>query len=90
MTIITKKISPEWFEYIFAGKKHYELRLNDFDITEGDTLVLEEWTDDNPRVRTGRTIKKTVTYVGKFKPQEIKWATPEEVSEKGLQIISFK
>ncbi len=90
MAIVTKKISPEWFELILAGKKTYELRLNDFEINPGDTLLLEEWTDDNPRVKTGRTLEKIVTYIGRFKPQEITWASQADVMNKGLQIISFK
>lgn len=38
-----KKVWPEYFENILSGKKKYELRLNDFDVKEGDVLVLEEW-----------------------------------------------
>lgn len=90
MAVVTKKISPQYFELIYAGKKTYELRLNDFEIKEGDTLLLEEWTDDNPRIKTGRTLEKNVTYIGRFKPNEITWATADEVNSKGLQIISFK
>ncbi len=43
MAIINKKIWPEYFDAITSGKKKYELRLNDFEVNEGDTLVLEEW-----------------------------------------------
>ena len=32
MTIIKKKIWPEYFDAVFLGKKKYELRLNDFEI----------------------------------------------------------
>lgn len=42
MTNIHKKINPEYFNAILSGKKNFELRLNDFDINEGDTMVLEE------------------------------------------------
>ena len=31
------------FELVKSGKKKFELRLADFDIKEGDTLVLKEW-----------------------------------------------
>ncbi len=88
MSIITKKIQPKYFEAILAGKKTYELRLSDFEINEGDTLVLEEW-DGEPRVFTGRKLEKTVTHVGKFKIDELFWPV-EEVMEKGLQIISIE
>lgn len=43
MAIINKKIWPEYFDAVASGNKKFELRLNDFDIKEGDTLVLEEW-----------------------------------------------
>lgn len=92
---ITKKISPEYFQAILDGRKKYELRLNDFEIAEGDTLVLVEYTSSNPETRqtTGRTIEKRVTYLRKFKPSELQTAlrcTPDELEEKGIQIISFE
>lgn len=88
MTDIEKKILPEYFDPILAGEKNYELRLGDFECQPGDTLILREW-DPNKNDYTGRELKKTVTYVGKFKPNELFWS-PEEIQEKGLQIISFK
>ena len=87
MAIIKKKILPEYFEAVFSGKKKYEFRLNDFDIKEGDTLLLEE-IDPVTKEFTGRTIEKIVSYVGKFKVDELVWPE-EEIKEKGLQIISF-
>lgn len=85
---IKKKIWPEWFDAVASGKKKFELRLNDFDIHEGDTLVLEEW-DPKTKEYTGRSIEKKVTYVGKFKVDQLFW--PEEaVKEKGLQVISLE
>ena len=59
MAKIRKKIWPEYFELVKAGKKRFELRLADFDIKEGDVLVLEEW---NPKTKeyTGRKIEKKV------------------------------
>jgi hypothetical protein len=32
---IEKKVWPEYFKKIMDGKKTFELRLNDFDISEG-------------------------------------------------------
>lgn len=87
MSIIKKKIWPEYFEAVVSGKKKYELRLNDFDIQEGDTLILEEW-DPQTQNYTGRKTAKKVTYVGKFKIDKLFW--PEsEIKEKGIQIISL-
>ena len=42
MAIVYKKVWPEFFEKIISGKKKFELRLADFEINEGDTLVLDE------------------------------------------------
>ena len=87
---IIKKVLPEYFQDIFDGKKKYELRLNDFEIEPGDILVLEEWTsvDHNTRQATGRVIEKQVTYIRKFKLQDL-WFSEEDIKEKGFQIISF-
>ena len=88
MSIIKKKIWPEYFDAVSSGKKKYELRLNDFEVEEGDILVLEEW---NPKTQeyTGRKIEKKVTYVGKFKFDKLFWPE-EQIKEKGIQIISLE
>lgn len=88
---IIKKVLPEYFQDIVDGKKNYELRLNDFEISPGDTLVLEEWTsaDHNTRQRTGRVLEKKVTYLKKFKLQDL-WWSEAELADKGIQIISFE
>lgn len=87
MAIVKKKIWLEYFEAVISGKTKYELRLNDFEIKEGDTLVLEEW---NPKTNayTGRKVEKKVTYVGRFKLGELFWPE-EQVREKGIQVISL-
>lgn len=87
MTVIKKKVWPEYFNDLTSGKKKFELRLNDFDVKEGDILLLEEW-DPKTQQYTGRKIEKKVTYVLKFKINESFWPE-EEIKEKGLQIISF-
>lgn len=86
--VIGKKILPEYFQAILDGKKPYELRLGDFDIGPGDILVLKEW-DKVSQEFTGRVIKKEVTYVGKFKVDNLYWPE-EDIKKHGLQIISFK
>lgn len=56
---IHKKIWPEYFEAVQAGRKTYELRLQDFKIEEGDAIVLEEW-DPATKSFTGRSITRRV------------------------------
>ena len=88
MKKIKKKVWPEYFDAIVSGKKKYELRLNDFEIKEGDALILEEWSPKTEKY-TGRKVEKKVTYVGKFKIDRLFW--PEDkIKEKGIQIISLE
>ena len=90
MRKIEKKIWPEYFQQILDDKKTFEVRLNDFDIGEGDILVLKEW-DPKTKNYTGRELEKTVGYVGKWKIEELTKFWPiEEINDKGIQIISLK
>lgn len=87
---VEKKIWPKYFEEISGGSKTFEVRLNDFEIAEGDTLVLREW---NPETKeyTGRTIEKQVGFVGTRTIDQLTQFWPREtIEEKGLKIISLK
>lgn len=89
MTIIKKKILPEYFELIKSGKKKFELRLADFDVKEGDTLILEEWTGlGADRKPTGRTIEKKVGYVLKFDLD--KFGQKEAIEKHGLYVLGLE
>jgi len=87
MTTIHKKVWREYFEKIISGKKKLELRLADFEVNEGDTLVLEEW-DKDKKDYTGRKVEVVATYILKTKDQTF-WPA-EEVEKYGLQIIQFE
>jgi len=87
MTAIRKKVWPEYFEKIISGKKKVSLRLADFKINEGDTLVLEEW-DKDKKEYTGRKVEVIATYILKTKGQTF-WHQ-EEVNKYGFQIIQFE
>ena len=87
MHVIHKKVWPEYFEKILSGKKKLELRLADFDINEGDTLVLEEW-DNKKQEYTDRKINVIATHILKTKGQTF-WPQ-EEVDKYGFQVIQFK
>lgn len=90
MKKIEKKVWPEYYQSIFEGKKTFELRLNDFEIHEGDILVLKEW-DPKTKEYTGRKLEKEVGYVGRWKVDDLTIFWPkEEIDEKGFQIISLK
>ena len=90
MKKIEKKTWPEYFQAILDGRKTFEWRLNDFDIAEGDTLVLKEW-DPKTKDYTGRQIEKKVGYVGKWKISDLEVFHPmEEIEKNGFYIISLK
>jgi len=85
---IKKKIWPKYFKKILTGEKNFELRLNDFPCKKGDTLLLEEW-DPKSESYTGRSVSKKVSYVGKFKIDNLFWPKAE-IEKKGIQIIALK
>ena len=87
MAVIKKKIWPEYFELVASGKKKFELRMNDFKVNEGDTIILEEWNQKTHQY-TGRTIKKNVEYVLKFGLND--FGQKNEIEQKGLVIIQMK
>ena len=87
MATIRKKVWREYFEKIISGQKKLELRLADFEINEGDILVLEEW-DKDKKDYTGRKIEVIATYILKTKGQTF-WPA-EDVEKYGFQIIQFE
>ena len=90
MKKIEKKVWPEYFQEIFDGKKTFELRLNNFNINEGDTLVLKEW-DPKTKDYTGRELEKKVGYVGHWKIDDLAQFWPrEDIDNVGIQVISIK
>ena len=86
MAIIKKKIWPEYFELVSSGKKKFELRLADFEVGEGDTLLLEEW-DPKTKEYTGRKIEKRVSFVLKFYLND--FGQEDIIKEKGLVVIQM-
>lgn len=87
MKTIKKKIHPEYFEAVASGNKRYEFRVADFDVTEGDTLLLQEW---NPKTKsyTGRELTKKISYVGKFTIDS--FGQREALEKHGFYILSLE
>ncbi len=90
MAIIKKKLWKQYYDAVASGEKKAEFRLNDFDVAEGDTLLLEEW-DPETKTYTGRVIERTVTCVTKLPTNQLEqfWSK-EEIQEKGFQMISME
>ncbi|MDD5146131.1 MAG: DUF3850 domain-containing protein [Candidatus Pacebacteria bacterium] len=86
MATIRKKAWPELFELVKTGKKNFDLRLADFDVQEGDTLILEEWDPETEKY-TGRILEKTVKYVMAFNLND--FGQKQNIEEKGLYIIQL-
>jgi ribosomal protein S17 len=84
---IKKKTWPELFQKILDGKKTADLRLADFDIQEGDVLILEEY---NPKTKqyTGRILKKKVKNLNKVKLTD--YHSPEDITKYGHWIIELE
>ena len=87
MAIIKKKTWPEIFCEVLVGKKRFDVRVADFDIAKGDTLVLEEW-DPKTKEYTGRSIEKKIDYVLSYGLN--RFGQAEEIKEKGLLVIQFE
>ena len=65
---ICKKILPKYFAAVQAGWKNFELRKDEDNVCIGDVIILEELNPDNGS-RTGRQIKRKVTYVLRNVPE---------------------
>ena len=87
MVVIEKKVWPKYFDLIKEGKKTFEIRLADFEVKEGDILLLREW-DPKRKEYTGRELRLRVTYVTNTKDQR-HWSK-EEVEKYGLWVIGFE
>jgi ribosomal protein S17 len=85
--IIKKKTWPEYFEKILSGEKTYDCRIADFEVNVGDTIIFEEY-DPQTKSYTGRTLSKTISFVGKTK----NWTfyDKKEVEKYGFVIMSLK
>ena len=55
MRTIRKKTWPVLFRWMLEGKKNTDLRLADFDVEEGDMLILEEYDPERRGTRAGRS-----------------------------------
>lgn len=80
-----KKVWPKEFEAIASGEKTFELRLADFELNEGDELVLKEF-DPNTGEYTGRNITKKARKVRKI---DLTRYYDLQDLKKGVYVIEF-
>lgn len=84
---IKKKCWPDLFQKVLDGKKNADVRLADFDISEGDVLVFEEY-DPDKKEYTGRVIKKKVKNLNKIKVTDFN--SKDEVEKFGHWVIELE
>ena len=84
---IHKKIWPEFFEKVLSGEKRFELRIADFEISPGDTLILEEW-NQNTKSYTGRRLIKNVGYI--LKSDLDQFGQRALIGKHGLYVITLE
>jgi len=84
---IKKKTWPEWFQKVKTGKKTVEIRLADFEVNDGDVLVLEEW-DPNTKEYTGDVLRKEVKNVNKVRMSD--FHSIEDIEKFGLWVIELE
>ena len=71
---------------VLTGKKTFDLRAGDFEVCEGDTLILEEW-DPKTGKYTGRMLEKTVGYVLKLNLDD--FGQRELIVKNGIVVIQL-
>lgn len=84
--IIKKKSWPKIFNLMKSGQKKFDVRVADFKVKKGDTLVLQEF-DPKKKVYTGRQLTKKVKYVLNFKLND--FGQKKAIEKKGLYIIQL-
>ena len=83
---IHKRTWTPFFEAILRGDKNGEVRLNDFDVQSGDTLVLDEWNQNTGY--TGRSIKRKVRAI--FPVDFHQFHSAEEIQKHGHLYIELE
>lgn len=56
------KCWPEYYELCLSGAKPFEIRLNDRDYQQGDSIFMREWDPDTSQY-TGRSAFFSVGYI---------------------------
>ena len=87
MAVIRKKSYAPYFEQVLRGEKKFDLRLADFDVAPGDTIIFEEY-DEKTRRPTGRTSSHRVGYV--LCTKDAAFWTPREIEKFGCVVMGLE
>jgi hypothetical protein len=55
------KTLPKWYKDVVSGAKTFEVRRNDRNFQVGDTLLLQEWSQESGY--TGKSVERDVFYI---------------------------
>lgn len=89
MAIVNKKCWPEFFEKFCSGERTFELRLADFDLKDGDTLIFEEY-DPIAGTYTGRKADFLCKKVEHSAQNPLQFYKVEDVEKNGFWIIQLE
>jgi hypothetical protein len=89
MAVIEKKCWPEFFNKFCSGERTFELRLADFDLKDGDTLVFKEY-DPTTKEHTGRKASFLCEKVEHSANNPLKFYKVKDVKKHGFWIIKLK
>lgn len=89
MAIVEKKIWSEYFKEMKAGKKRVQIRLADFDLKKGDTLVLKEW-NPKKKIFTGKSVKFKINKIFKIPEDLIKFYPLKYIRKYGVYVIEME
>lgn len=88
MAIIKKKCWPEFFEKFVSGERTLELRLADFNLESGDTIMMEEY-DPETKQYTGRQAQFRCQKVERSAQNPLQFYDVESVKKHGFWIIEL-
>jgi nucleoside triphosphatase len=82
-----KKTWPDYFQLLKDGKKKFDVRLADFEVNEGDTIIFEEW-DPKQNAYTGRKLIMKITFI--IKTKELPYWSDEDVNKHGHVVMQVE
>lgn len=88
MTEIRKKCWPEWFDKFVSGERTFELRLADFDLKDGDVMVMEEYNPETKQY-TGRVARFKCQRVEHSAQNPLQFYNVDDVKKNGFWIIQL-
>jgi ASC-1-like (ASCH) protein len=87
VAVICKKSYNPYFEQVRNGEKRFDLRLADFEVNSGDTVIFEEY-DEVTRQPTGRSTVHKVGYV--LKTKEAAYWSAEDIARFGFVVMGLE